>query len=102
MTMATTVSMRAARCRALLPQNVIARTFVAETVLLDVDTGRYFKLDRTAGEMLDALLTERSLAAAAGTLAARGWGVADALVADLAELCRELEGLGLLRLEATR
>ena len=97
--MTTTVAFRAARCRAKLPSNVVSRSFVAESVLLDVDTGRYFKLDRTAGEMLDVLVAEPSLAAAAVQLARRGWGVADLLVADLAELCRELEGLGLLRLE---
>src|SRR3954462_11800232 len=98
----TTVAFRAARCRAQLPQNVVSRAFVAETVLLDVDTGRYFRLDRTAGELPDALIAEPSVAAAARRLAARGLGTAEALVADLAELCAELEALGLLRLLEAR
>lgn len=96
----TTVAARAAHCRALLPNHVVARSFVAETVLLDVETGRYFKLDSTAGSMLDALLAERTLAAAARLLAQRGWGAEDILVIELAELCAELEGLGLLRVQA--
>ena len=100
--MTTTVAFRAARCRAKLPANVVSRSFVAETVLLDVDTGRYFKLDRNAGEMLEVLVAAPSLAAAATRLAARGWGDADAVVADLAELCRELDSIGLLRLEVVR
>jgi hypothetical protein len=100
--MQTTLAHRAARCRAVLPESIVARTFVAETVLLDVTTGRYFKLDRTAGAMLDALLANRSLSTAATALAGPAWGSEDALIADLAELCAELEGLGLLRLEAVR
>jgi hypothetical protein len=98
--MVTTLARRAAHCRALLPNNVVSRSFVAETVLLDVETGRYFKLDRTAGAMLEALLGARSLAAAAGVLADQGWGAQEVLVADLAELCAQLEGLGLVRLVA--
>lgn len=99
----TTVAARAARCRAVLPASVVSRAFVAETVLLDVDRGRYFKLDATAGQMLDALLGAPTLAAAAGVLARRGWGAEDLLCAELAELCGELRGLGLLELrEAAR
>jgi hypothetical protein len=98
--MPTAVATRAGQLRASLPNHVVARSFVAETVLLDVESGRYFKLDATAGAMLDALLGERTLAAAAVTLGDRGWGPADRLLRDLAALGRELETLGLLRLEA--
>src|SRR3954452_12099156 len=97
--MVTTLARRAAHCRALLPNNVVSRAFVAETVLLDVETGRYFRLDRTAGALLDAALAEPPLAAAAAVLADRGWGAREAVVAELGELCRQLEGHGLLQLE---
>lgn len=94
------VADRAAQCRASLPNHVVARSFVSETVLLDVHTGRYFKLDSTAGSMLDAILGGRTLAAAAGRLADEGWGTEDTVVTELAELCSQLEVLGLLRLQA--
>ena len=97
--MPTTVAPHAAQCRALLPNHVVSRSFVSETVLLDVQSGRYFKLDASAGAMLDALLAERTLACAAVALAGRGWGSADRLLPDLAALGAELEALGLLRLE---
>jgi hypothetical protein len=97
--MPTSVATRADQFRAALPNHVVSRSFVSETVLLDVQSGRYFKLDATAGAMLDALLRERTLAAAAVTLAGRGWGPADRLLGDLAALGEELASLGLLRLE---
>lgn len=96
--MITTVASRAARCRAALRPNVVSRAFVSETVLLDVETGRYFKLDATAGQMLDALLGEPSVAAAAALLSRRGWGAEELLATELAELCAELGGLKLLEL----
>jgi len=94
------VAGRAAHCRAALPNHVVARSFVSETVLLDVHTGRYFKLDASAGSMLDAILAGRTIAQAAGRLADEGWGSEDAVVSELAELCSQLERLGLLRLQA--
>lgn len=94
------VAGRVAGSRASLPNNVIARSFVAETVLMDVNTGRYFKLDRTAGAMLDALLANPTVAAAATALAERGWGSEEVLVTDLGALCSELGAMGLVRLDA--
>lgn len=95
-----TTAGRVAGCHAILPNNVIARSFVAETVLMDVNSGRYFKLDRTAGAMLDALLSKPTVAAAAALLSERGWGSEDVLITDLGALCGELGAMGLVRLEA--
>jgi hypothetical protein len=85
--------------RVSLPNNVISRSFVAETVLMDVNSGRYFKLDRTAGAMLEALMAQRTVAGAAMALSERGWGSEDVLRNDLGALCLELASIGLLRLE---
>lgn len=43
----------AARVR--LPQHVVHRSFVAETVVLNLQTGRYHGLNPTAGKMLEAI-----------------------------------------------
>lgn len=96
----TVATGRVAGCRASLPNNIISRSFVAETVLMDVNSGRYFKLDRTAGAMLDALLNRPTVAAAAAALSERGWGSEEVLVADLGALCTELGAMGLVRLDA--
>lgn len=85
--------------RVSLPNNVISRSFVAETVLMDVNSGRYFKLDRTAGVMLEALLAQRTVPGAALALSERGWGSEDVLRGDLSALTLELSAMGLLRLE---
>lgn len=90
----------AARRRALLPHNVISRSFVTETVLLDVNCGRYFKLDATAGALFDALVAEPSLAAAAAALSKRGWGSEEVVLGDLEALCADLGARGLVRLQA--
>ena len=41
--------------RARLPQHVVHRSFVAETVVLNLRTGKYHGLNPTAGRMLEAL-----------------------------------------------
>ncbi len=41
--------------RARLPQHVVHRSFVAETVVLNLRTGKYHGLNPTAGKMLEAL-----------------------------------------------
>jgi hypothetical protein len=38
-----------------LPQHVVHRSFVAETVVLNLRTGKYHGLNPTAGKMLEAL-----------------------------------------------
>jgi hypothetical protein len=41
--------------RAHLPQHVVHRSFVSETVVLNLRTGKYHGLNPTAGRMLEAL-----------------------------------------------
>lgn len=89
---------RASACRFALPGNIVMRRFVAETVLLDINAGRYYRLDGTAGDMLAALLAGPTLDAAAAELAGAGWETAESARADLHALAKELEATGLLRI----
>src|SRR5919107_621920 len=41
--------------RVTIPQHVVFRTFVEETVVLNLESGRYHGLNRTAGRMLELL-----------------------------------------------
>jgi Coenzyme PQQ synthesis protein D (PqqD) len=83
-----------------IPSNVVLRAFVQETVLMDVNTSRYFSLDRIGGAMLDELLGRATIRDAALELSRAGWGEPTHVEQELLELCGELEPLGLLHLES--
>jgi hypothetical protein len=52
-----------------MPQHVVCRSFVAETVVLNLQTGQYHGLNPTAGKMLEALQTAPTVGAAVPALA---------------------------------
>jgi len=52
-----------------MPQHVVCRSFVAETVVLNLQTGQYHGLNPTAGRMLELLQTAPTVGAAAPALA---------------------------------
>ena len=84
--------------RARLPQHVVHRTFVAETVVLNLRTGKYHGLNPTAGKMLEALETAASVGVVVPELAS-GYGVEPAQIeADLIVLCRGLLDRGLIEI----
>lgn len=84
--------------RARLPQHVVHRSFVAETVVLNLRTGKYHGLNPTAGKMLEALEGAASVGAVVPELAA-GYGVEPAQIeADLIALCRGLLERGLIEI----
>jgi hypothetical protein len=84
--------------RARLPQHVVHRTFVAETVVLNLRTGKYHGLNPTAGKMLEAVEGVDTVAAAVPPLAAE-FGVEEAQIqADLLQLCRGLLERGLIEI----
>jgi hypothetical protein len=86
----------AARLR--LPEHVVHRSFVAETVVLNLRTGKYHGLNPTAGRMLEAV-TEAPTAAAAVPALAQQYGVEPARIeADLRGLCEGLLQRGLLEI----
>jgi PqqD family protein of HPr-rel-A system len=84
-----------------LPQHVVHRSFVAETVVLNLNTGQYHGLNRTAGRMLEALQGAPSAAAIVPELA-REYGVEAAQIeSDLRTLCQGLLERGLIEIVAT-
>ena len=70
--------------RVRVPEHVVFRSFAAETVVLNLDTGLYHGLNRTAGLLLERLDVGRS--------------VAEEVERDCVELCRELHERGLIEL----
>jgi len=70
-----------------VPQHVVYRTFPSETVVLNLNTGRYHGLNVTAGRMLTVLESSASVREAVGALA-REYGLQPVLVRrDVCELC---------------
>ena len=53
--------------RVTIPQHVVFRTFVEETIVLNLESGRYHGLNRTAGRMLELLGDLGDIDAAART-----------------------------------
>ena len=87
----------AATRRFSLPEHVVIRSFVSETILLDVENGLYYRLDATRGAMLECLLETGAVTESSRVLSQAGWGPGVELVAELTALCAELEELSLLR-----
>lgn len=76
--------------RVRLPQHVVHRGFVAETVVLNLRTGQYHGLNPTAGRMLEAINSSSSIGAAVPDLAAEYGIDPEQIERDLVELCHGL------------
>jgi hypothetical protein len=82
-----------------VPQHVVYRGFPSETVVLNLQTGRYHGLNATAGQMLDALERSSCLRDAAAAVAT-SYGQDRAVVErDMCELCRVLLDRGLIEVD---
>lgn len=80
------------------PQHVVHRSFVAETVVLNLRTGKYHGLNPTAGRMLEGLEDACTVGALVPRLA-REYNVEPAqLEDDLLNLCHELLERGLIEI----
>ena len=79
-----------------LPASVVFRALAAETVMLDLRTGRYHHLEPRTGELLEALTQAGGPALAARRLAARTGESVAAVEAELCALCVSLAQRGLL------
>lgn len=82
-----------------VPQHVVHRSFPAETVVLNLQTGTYHGLNPTAGAMFQALERTRSVPAAAALIAERYDRPRDAIEQDLCELCEALHERGLVDID---
>jgi coenzyme PQQ synthesis protein D (PqqD) len=85
--------------RATIPQHVVFRAFVEETVVLNLESGRYHGLNPTAGRMLELLGELGDLDAVAAQVVAETGAPADRVVDDLREFCSSLAERGLIEVE---
>ncbi len=81
------------------PEHVVYRSFAAETVVLNLDTGQYHGLNVTAGRMLEVLDEVGSVQEAA-TRIARDYGQPlTSVEEDLCALCASLAERGLIEVD---
>lgn len=73
-----------------LPEHVVHRGFAAETVMLNLQTGRYHGLNPVAGRMLEVLEQGVTVRDAARQLAAEYEQPVETIEEDLCALCRDL------------
>jgi hypothetical protein len=92
----TEVNLLAGRAR--VPAHVVFRAFPRETVVLNLDTGKYHGLNPTAGRMLEVVEASDTVEAAAGQLAEEYGRSIEEIRRDLCELCVELIARGLLEI----
>jgi Coenzyme PQQ synthesis protein D (PqqD) len=81
-----------------IPNHVVYRSFVHETVVLNLETGRYHGLNKSAGAMLSALETAGSIRGALQSLAERFPEAGDQLEHDLFGFCENAQERGLIEL----
>ncbi|HEX8051225.1 MAG TPA: PqqD family protein [Solirubrobacterales bacterium] len=79
-----------------VPQNVVFRSFPTETVVLNLQTGKYHGLNPTAGRMLQALTEEASVREAAAAVASEYDCAAETIEEDICDLCQNLLDRGLI------
>jgi hypothetical protein len=84
--------------KARVPQHVVYRAFVQETVMLNLGTGKYHGLNPTAGRMLEMLEEAPTIGAAAQLLAEEYARDVDQIEHDLCEFCMDLRARGLLEI----
>jgi hypothetical protein len=85
-----------------LPEHVVHRTFVAETVVLNLQTGKYHGLNPMGGHMLDVLGDSPDVRTAAERVAAEYDQDPDMVEDDFVAFCSDLLDRGLIELEVER
>lgn len=82
-----------------VPQHVVHRSFPSETVVLNLQTGKYHGLNPTAGRMLQALAEDGSVRAAAAAVAEAYEQPLTATERDICDLCEALIERGLIEID---
>jgi hypothetical protein len=82
-----------------LAENVVHRSFGAETVLLNLDTGQYHGLRGSGGRMLELLGETGDVEASAQRIAEELHHPLEEVRCDIHELCRALAERSLLVIE---
>src|SRR4051812_36570425 len=86
------------QARAVVPGHVVYRTFVTETVALNIETGQYHGLNATAGRMLEELERGGTVIAAVQPLAQEFDQPVERIRDDLLALCASLRARGLIEI----
>jgi hypothetical protein len=84
-----------------VPQHVVYRSFPAETVVLNLQTGKYHGLNATAGQVLEALERAACVRDAAATLATDYEQDQSVVERDVCELCQSLLERGLIETDGS-
>jgi Coenzyme PQQ synthesis protein D (PqqD) len=80
-----------------VPEHVVQRSFEAETLLLNLDTGSYHRLNETGGRMLELLEATSGRVEDATAILAEEYGVShEEITPDLIAFCSDLESRGLI------
>jgi Coenzyme PQQ synthesis protein D (PqqD) len=82
-----------------VPRHVVYRSFPSETVVLNLNTGKYHGLNAIAGAMLDAVVNAPSVREAAATVAERYEQSPLVVERDMCELCQLLLDRGLVEID---
>lgn len=85
-----------------LPEHVVHRAFAAETVVLNLQTGKYHGLNPVAGRMLEVLEHTGTVQEAARQLAAEYEQPIATIEEDLCSLCADLSERGLIDTQTER
>lgn len=91
---ATRAEMMSGKAR--VPQHVVYRAFAHETVMLNLNTGKYHGLNPTAGRMLETLDAADTVGAAVTRLAEEYGRPHEEIEGDVYEFCLDLRARGLL------
>ena len=83
-----------------LPEHVVHRGFAAETVVLNLKTGKYHGLNPVAGRMLEVLEEVGSVQEAARQLALEYDQPLETIEQDICGLCADLAERGLIETDA--
>jgi hypothetical protein len=84
--------------RTRLPDHVVYRSFVNETVVLNLQTGRYHGLNPTGGRILQLLVETASIDESAARLAQESGRGVDEIRADVQAFCDDLVVRGLVEI----
>lgn len=88
--------------RARVPEHVVHRAFALETVVLNLQTGKYHGLNPTAGRMFELLDKTPTVQEAAARFAEEYARPLEEIEHDLCQLCRDLAGRGLIELNTNQ
>lgn len=86
--------------RVTIPQHVVFRAFVEETVVLNLESGHYHGLNPTAGRMLELLVELGEVDAVAQRIADETGMSAERVAEDLRGFCSSLAERGLIEVES--